>query len=204
MTSEPTPNFEVVIEDIALQVGKLKVLPSIITAHAEKLKTTNAKHPFTRTEQRLISIAAGSLSFNYNNLFNGLRPTRVVIGFVDSEAAAGSYTLDPFNFQHFSLRQITLTLNKVPVSGNIMQLNYNAPGRTILPACTSMFEVTNKLMRDAGNALSRYDVAGECSLYCFDVEPNFIEKGSYVNLIKEGTCSVEAVFQKVLKKQQLV
>jgi hypothetical protein len=59
----------------------------------------------------LISIAAGSVSFNYNNLFNGLRPTRVVIGFVDSEAAAGNYTLDPFNFQHFSLRQITLKLN---------------------------------------------------------------------------------------------
>jgi hypothetical protein len=52
-------------------------------------------------------------------------------------------------------------------------------------------------MRDAGNALSRYDVAGECSLYCFDVEPNFIEKGSYLNLIKQGTCFVEAVFQKV-------
>jgi hypothetical protein len=85
-----------------------------------------------------------------------------------------------------------------------MQLNYNAPGRTILPAFTSMFEVTNKLMRDAGNALSRYDVAGECSLYCFDVAPNFIEEGSYLNLIKQGTCSVEAVFQKVLKKQQLV
>jgi hypothetical protein len=42
--------------------------------------------------------------------------TRVVIGFVDSEAAAGNYTLDPFNFQHFSLRQITLKLNQVPVS----------------------------------------------------------------------------------------
>jgi hypothetical protein len=63
MTSEATPNFEVVIEDIALKVGKLQVLPSIIMAHAEKLKTTNAKYPFTRTEIRLISIAAGSLSF---------------------------------------------------------------------------------------------------------------------------------------------
>jgi hypothetical protein len=63
MTSEATPNFEVVIEDIALKVGKLKVLPSIITAHAEKLKTTNAKHPFTRTEVRLISIAAEMLKF---------------------------------------------------------------------------------------------------------------------------------------------
>ena len=97
MTSEATPNFEVVIEDIALQVCKLQVLPSIIMAHAEQLKTTNAKYPFTRTEVRLISISAGSLSFNYNNLFNGLRSIRVVIGFVDSEVAAGSYALNPFN-----------------------------------------------------------------------------------------------------------
>ena len=77
MTSEATPNFEVVIEDIALKACKLQVLSSIIMAHAEKLKTTNAKYPFTRTEVRLISIAAGSLSFNNNNLFNGLRPIRV-------------------------------------------------------------------------------------------------------------------------------
>ena len=165
---------------------------------------TNAKYPFTRTEVRLILIAAGSLSFNYNNLFSGLRPTRVVIGFVDSEAAARGYTLDPFNFQHFSLSQITLKLNQVPVSGNIMQLNYNEPGRTMLPAFTSMFEVTNKLMRDAGNALSRDDVSRGCSLYCFDVEPNFIDEEPYLNLIKQGTCSVETVFQKALKKQQLV
>jgi hypothetical protein len=200
MTSDATPNFEVVIEDIALKACKLQVLSSIIMAHAEKLKTTNAKYPFTRTEVRLISIAAGSLSFNYNNLFNGLRPIRVVIGFVDSEAVAGSYALNPFNFQHFSLSQITLKLNQVPVSGNIMQLNYNAPGRTIVPAFTSMFEVTNKLIRDAGNALSRDDVSGGCSLYYFDVEPNFIEEEPYLNLIKQGTCSVETVFQKSAKK----
>lgn len=200
MSNDATPIFEVVIEDIALKVCKLQVLPSIITAHSEKLKTTNAKYPFTRTEVRLISIAAGSLSFNYNNLFNGLRPTRVVIGFVDSEAAAGSYALNPFNFQHFNLSQITLKLNQVPVSGNIMQLNYNSPGRVTLPAFISMFEVTNKLMRDAGNDISRDDLAGGCALYCFDVEPNFIEEGPYLNLIKQGTCSIEAVFQKPLRK----
>ena len=200
MTSEGTPSFQVIIEDVTLKIAKLQILPSIITAHAEKLKTTNAKYPFTRTEVRLISIPAGSLSFNYNNLFNGLRPTRVVIGFVDAAAAAGSYALNPYNFQHFNLSQIALKLNQVPVSGNIMQLNYNTPGRTIIPAFTSMFEVTNKWMRDAGNQLSRDDVAGGSALYCFDVEPNFTEEGPYLNLLKQGTCSLEAVFQKPLKK----
>ncbi|CAC5409973.1 unnamed protein product [Mytilus coruscus] len=36
LTNEANPNFEVVIEDIALKVCKLQVNPSIITAHAEK------------------------------------------------------------------------------------------------------------------------------------------------------------------------
>lgn len=180
MTSEGSPLFEVYLEEVVLKVCKLHVLPSIITAHAEKLKTTNAKYPFTRTEVRLISIPAGSLSFNYNNLFNGIRPTRVVVGFVDAEAAAGSYALNPFNFQHFNLSQIALKLNQVPVSGNIMQLNYNTPARTILPAFISMFEVTNKWMRDASNGVSRNDIAGGMALYCFDMEPNFTDEGAYL------------------------
>lgn len=200
ITNEATPNFEVIIEDIAIKVCKLQVNPSIITAHAEKLKSTNAKYPFTRTEVCLISIPSGSLSFNYNNLFNGLRPNRVVIGFVDSEAAAGSYSLNPFNFQHFNVSQVALKLNQVPVSGNIMQMNYDTPGRTILSAFTSMFEITNKWMQDSGNQVSRNDIAGGNSLYCFDVEPNFSDEGHYLNLSKQGTCSLEAVFKKPLKK----
>jgi hypothetical protein len=119
----------------------------------------------------------------------------VVIGFVDSQAAARSYALHPFNFQHFNLSQIALKLNQIPVSENIMQLNYNTPGRTILPAFTSMFEVTNKWMKDIGrNGLNRDELAAGVALYCFDVQPNFIDQGPYLDLIKQGTCSLETVF----------
>ena len=53
---------------------------------------------------------------------------------------------------------------------------------------------------DSGNQLSRNDIAGGNSLYCFDVEPNFSDEGHYLNLLKQGTCSLEAVFKKPLKK----
>lgn len=200
MTKETNPNFQVVIEDIALRVCKLQINPAVITAHAQKLRSSNAKYPFTKTEIRLISIPAGSLSFSYNNLFNGLRATRCVVGFVDSESCSGSYELNPFNFQHFNLSQIALKLNQVPVGGNILQLNYGPPSRIILPAFASMFEVTNKWMRDSGNQIHRDDVAGGTALYCFDIEANFSEEGQYLNLVKQGTCSLETIFSKPLPK----
>lgn len=81
-----------------------------------------------------------------------------------------------------------------------MQLNYDTKGRATLPAFTSMFEVTNKWMRDSGNSLNRDDIAGGNAFYCFDVEPNFSDEGHYLNLLKQGTCSIEAVFKKPLKK----
>jgi len=79
-----------------------------------------------------------------------------------------------------------------------MQLNYDTPGRTILPAFTSMFEVTNKWMRDSGMHISRDEIAGGIGLYCFDVEPNRSDEGHYLNLLKQGTSSLEAVFNKPL------
>jgi hypothetical protein len=62
-------------------------------------------------------------------------PSRVVIGFVDSEAVAGSYKLNPFNFEHFNLNQIYLFVDNIPVSGNVMKLNFDgSQGRTLIPA----------------------------------------------------------------------
>ncbi|XP_063406204.1 uncharacterized protein F54H12.2-like [Mytilus trossulus] len=200
MTNVVNPNFQIYIEDICLRVFKLKLNPSVITAHSHKLLTTNAKYPYTRTEVRLISIPAGSLSFNYNNLFNGLRATRCVIGFTDSSSSSGSYALNPFNFQHFNLSQIALKLNQVPVGGNVMQLNFAPTSRTILPSFTSMFEVTNKWMRDSGIDISRNDVSGGTALYCWDIEANFSDEGQYLNLVKQGTCSLEVMFSKPLPK----
>ncbi|CAC5426310.1 unnamed protein product [Mytilus coruscus] len=135
MTSVSDPNFQIIIDDIVLKVCKIRLNPAVITAHAQKirlnpavitahakkLQTTNARYPYTRTEVRLISLPAGSLSFNYNNVFNGLRPIRCVIGFTESSSSSGSYTLNSFNFQHFNLGQIALKLNQVHVGGNVMQ-----------------------------------------------------------------------------------
>lgn len=200
MTKESNPNFQVIIEDIALKVCKIVLNPSVLTAHSQKMMKVPARYPYNRTELRLISIPAGSLSFNYNNLFNGLRATRCCIGFVDSSSASGSYTSNPFNFQHFNLSQIALKLNQVPVGGSVIQLNYQINSRTVLPAYTRMFEVTNKWMRDSENQLNRDDIAGGNALYCFDIEPNFSDEGEYLNLIKQGTCSLEAIFNKPLQK----
>jgi hypothetical protein len=94
---------------------------------------------------KLLTIPAGNMSFTYDNLFQGLRPNRLCVGFINAEAGTRNYHLNPYNFRHFNLTQIGLFVDSVPVEGNVMKLNFNAKsGRTIILAYNNMFEITSK------------------------------------------------------------
>ena len=132
-------------------------------------------------------------------MFQGQRPLRCCIAFVKSQAAAGNYQLNPYNFHHFNLTQIGLFVDGIPVGGNVLKLNFDSSsGRTIIPAYNSLVEVTNKWMRDADNQIDRTDYAGGYALYCFEIEPNFGNDGSYLTLVKQGNVRLEAHFAKAL------
>ncbi|XP_071138715.1 uncharacterized protein F54H12.2-like [Mytilus edulis] len=195
LTNEESPDFKVYIEDIVLKACKVKINPAVIYGHAEILKTVNAKYPFTKSEVKQIAIAKGTVNFSQDQLFQNTRPDRVVVGFVNAKAAAGDFSKNPFNFQHFNLNQIGLYVDNIPVSGNVMRLNFNvSSGRTIIPAFNNMFEVADKWMRDSGNQLDRNDFAGGYALYCFEIEPNFGDDGSYLHLLKQGNIRLEVQF----------
>jgi hypothetical protein len=201
MAKNDAIGYEVVIEDIVLKACKVQVNPAVIFAQAEILRDVNAKYVFTRTEMKLLTIPAGNMSFTYDNLFQGLRPNRLCVGFINAEAGTGNYHLNPYNFRHFNLTQIGLFVDSVPVGGNVMKLNFNAKsGRTIIPAYNNMFEITGKSMRDADNQIDRNYFAGGYALYCFEIEPNFGNEGNYITLVKQGNVRLEAQFAKPLKK----
>ena len=148
----------------------------MIYGHAELLKSVNAKYPFTKTEVKQIAIAAGTVNFYQDQLFQNIRPNRMVVGLINALRAAEDYTKHPFNFQHFNVNQIGLFVDNVPVSGNVMRLHLNATsGRTIIPAFNNMFEVTDKWLQDSRIQISRSEFAAEYAMYCFEIEPNFGE-----------------------------
>ena len=186
MTNATSPDFKVIIEDIVLKACKVQINPAVIYGHAEILTSVNVRYPFTKTEVKQIAIAAGTVNFYQDQLFQNIRPNRVVVGLINALGAAEDYTKNPFNFQHFNVNQIGLFVDNVPVSGNVIRLHFNATsGRTIIPAFNNMFEVTDKWLQDSGIQISRGEFAAEYAMYCFEIEPNFGDDGTYLHLLKQ-------------------
>ena len=194
MTNEMDPDYDIHIEDIVVKVCKIRVNPAIIYAHSQALKTTAAKYPFTKTIMKHITLMSGSTNTIIENVFQDTRPKRLVIGFTATGAVNGDYQLNPWNFKHYDLQQLTLFCDGIPVDGIPLKLDFNEDrGSTNVAAYVKMFEYDGKWGSDAGNEITRNDFNNGYALFCFDLEPHF-SGTKYLSLVKQGKIRLECNF----------
>jgi len=167
-------NYKVVLQDVRLRAGKVKVNPAVIYAQSKALEMTNAKYPFTQTLIKQMTIPTGATNFTYDNIFQGMRPNLVIVGFVKATAATRAYDQNPWFFKFYNVTSIGLYTDGIPVGGNPLKLKYEAAGGlTIIPVLRSMLQTTGKWLNDAGVEMDRNDAAEGYALYTFELESSF-------------------------------
>lgn len=195
LAADTTVDFDIEILDIYLLARKIRVNPGVIYGHSQVLEKNNALYPYTKVECRSQSIATGSTSFNWENMFQGRRPERIVIGFVKSTALNGSYTTNPFNFENLSIEQIAVYVDGLPAGGNPLQLDFSNPYGAISRAYNNIFLSEGIWTRNEGNALNREHFVGGSSLFVFQLEPNYAHHGQYMSLVKNANVRLEVRFK---------
>lgn len=201
-SGDASPDYRIDIYDIYLLARKIRVNPAVIYGHSEILKSTNAKYPFVRGECRIQSVPVGSSSFHWDNLFQGQKPNRVVIGFVLSKAVTGDYKSNPFNFTNCDISSICLYADGIPVGGNPLKLDFSATnGPTVMRAYTELFQSYGKWNKDVGNDILLEDFISGTTLFVFQLEPYFSEHGEYLSLVKTGNIRLDVKFQTTLKRK---
>lgn len=188
------PDFVADIEEMTIYLRKIQVNPAIVYAHSMALQKSSAKYLFNRSEVRMTAISQGHVSFSYDNICVDRLANKVVIGFVSSSSVVGSYNSSPFNFQGFDLRQITLSVDGIPVNNNTLSVSYDSStGYDTVEAYVSLLQSSGKWLNDAGNQLTTSDLAGGFALYSFNIAPIF-EGETYTNLIRKGNVRIDARF----------
>jgi hypothetical protein len=107
-------NFKLIIEDMQLIVRFKQLTEALEVAHRKLvISGKNYRLPYTRVQTKNVSIPRGVRAFNFENLYTGVLPDRIIIALVDDEAFAGQYTRNPFNFKHFNISRFELKRNGV-------------------------------------------------------------------------------------------
>ena len=197
-------NPKVELTDVVLKIRKVKVDQAIRDSTEILLKQTPAIYPVRRVVCKALSIAPGLPNVRLDNIFSGLVPTSFVFGLVDSNAYTGEYGKNPFNFKHYDISTITLSVNGEEIPFKQLRLKFPNPSDTeskkktvdFIQAYNTLFSGTGKMFSNMGLDITRDDYPHGFTLFAFDLTPDMCNTADYFNTVQRGTLSVDLTFDK--------
>ena len=184
-------NYKVIIKKAVLYVRKARINPEVMLAHATVLEKNTAKYPIRRVETKVLTLSTGLKNFIQDNISTGALPNRVVIGLVDSDAYNGLISKNPYNFQHYNLNKIGLSIDGEDAPYKAIELNFDA-GNYIM-GYYSLFTGVNKSVTESGNFIDRDDYANGYTLFAFDLTGDLCS-GEHFNLVRSGNLRLSLLF----------
>ena len=200
MADDATKKYKLEYSNLKLKFNMIKVSPGVILGHAEALNKSNALYPFVRVEMMNHSVPRGESNVNLYNICTKSVPSRLVLGMVTADAFNGSYSKNPFNFQHFNIGEISLVVNETIIGGKPLSVNFgDTTGRNYVDAYNQMFATTGTEGKDFGNNIRLEEYNKGYTLFCFNLEP-FEKPGKYYNLINTGYVRLSLQFRQALSQ----
>ncbi|CAG2254274.1 unnamed protein product [Mytilus edulis] len=192
ISGEDTPAYKLQLLDCVYKACKIKVDPGIIVNHMKQIETKPVRYYFQRTEVKRNTINKDSREFIWDNMFN-IRPSTLVLGLISQESGNGTYDTNPFCFNHYNATDVGLYVNGESVPARPLKLDFG-DNRQYATAYANLFEVCEKMNRDAGLAITREDYGKGYTLYAFPLDPKGLGD-DYINLVKHGNVRAEIKFK---------
>ena len=154
--------------------------PKILLEHEMALeKEIMAIYPINHTEVFTHTIPAQTKTWRKDALFSNKKPKHIIFGMVSNEAFNGSYELNPFNFQHFNLNQIS-----VAVDGENIPFQPFTPdfaNKNCLRDYTSLYLSAGTFGKDASLPITYNDFLRGYTLYIFNLAPDLSNNATSPN-----------------------
>ena len=201
MATDDTKDYKIVLEDIVFKACMVKVNPGIILGHAKAMETRNALYNYTKYETKSYSIPANQRTVYLDNLFQGTRPSKLIVAMVSSEGFNGAYKRNPFKFHHYDLSTIALIVDGETIPGRPMKLDFSTgvAGQNFIEAYVNMYQALGLSETDWGGAITPEAYAQGHTLFVYTLDPA-IRSGPYMSLTKHSNVRLELNFSNPLSE----
>ena len=191
-----THKYKIEFKDALLQVRRALINPNIINAHAKGLLKNNAQYPVNHTDLKTYTIAKDVSTDIKENLFPTQVPKFIVIAFVTNTAYSGDYACNPYNFQHFNLNKLILSLNNRPVMGRALEPNFAQKHYAL--AYSNSLVALGQFNSSESNGMT-YDMFGNgFTLFSFDLTADNQVYAAHRHAIPSGNIKLEVSFGSAL------
>lgn len=164
------------IREANLRVCNVSVNPSVQIGHESALAEANARYPILFPIVNHHSIAKGSQSFSYQNLFAGDVPSTVFVVMQTSNRFEGSMSTNCLALEHCNLSRMVISVNGEAYPDGLLETDFT--DHDYLDAYNGLFSATNTFNRDLGIEIDRDAYKKGYTVFAFDLSRN-----------QEGSCT---------------
>ena len=200
MCFEATPAYKVKIEKAILYVRRVRMNPSVINGHLQGMLKHNAIYPVNHSKLIDFTIPAGQRSYTRERLFPLQTPKILVVAFVLNDAYNGSYTLNPFHFQDFSLTEIVLYRNGMGVPGRPFTPDFTTDAEVCMRSYINTMQTMGYFNTDDTNGLTYDEFIGGYTIYAFDLTADNNVSAPYQQALSMSNLRIDLKFKANLAK----
>ena len=125
ISEDPAKHYKVQIDNANLFIRKMTVSDNVLGAIEKTLLKTPAIYRYNEVINKTFLATTGQQSWKYEDIFTREPIRRVIVVLCVGTAFIGTNTANPFHYQKFGLREITIYRNGFATAGTAMTTNDN-------------------------------------------------------------------------------
>ena len=177
-------------------VRTVELLPVLANDLNKTLMSHGMKMPIRRVEVKTFTISRGLRSKIEDFLFQGQLPKRVIVGLVNNNIMNGTQKTNPFDFQHFDLSKLDVSVDGRAIQNKPFQPNFTT-GECVR-SYASLFQSTGSLGQNHSMGITLDQYKQGYTLWGFDLTADQGSEGNHLHPIKTGNLRLELQFAQAL------
>ena len=169
LSADTTPAYKITIVDAIHYVMKIELTPSVFNAINTVLNDKNAQYAIMRTTPKVFTVPRGQQSQHIDNAFLGEIRKRIAVCMMDNDSYNRNYKNNSFNFQHYNLTQIGISVNGEEIPFKPLKLDFD--DKLFVTAYNTLFSGTGNLHGNSGSIIKREDYSEGYTIIVADLTP---------------------------------
>ena len=178
--------------EAGFNVRTVDLLPVVANQLNQQIAQHNMKIPIRRTEVKTFTIPNGQRSKIEDHLFQGQLPKRLIIGMVRNGDMNGDMATNPFEFRHFTLNHLEVSIDGKSIHNKAFQPNFETG--EVLRSYMSLYQATGALGLNRSFGLSMNDYRNGYTLWGLDLTADQGCEEGQLHPIKTGNLRLEFHF----------
>ena len=190
-----TLQAKIKFHELKLMIRRVTVEPTIASKIEDAINKTPAIYPITQSKIKTFLIPKDVRQERISNIFRGVLPRSIIVGFVTTDAANGAINANPFKFEHFKLNHFQMYINGDPLLTEAFQPDF---------ANLKFFREYRWFMDNLGwahdkesNGVTMEEFKTNTFFLPFDLSPD-LSNGATLSQLKEGSLDVLVSFNENL------